>query len=494
MNKSPQSKALYILIIAMTILSHSAIALSVDTLKYGNFGKVTIYKPNTVPNSVVLFVSGDGGWNAGVVEMAQKFVQQGALVAGINIKYYFKTLNTLSSKCYYPAADFEDMSLMLQKKYKLPRYNKPILVGYSSGATLVYGILVQAPADTFKGAISLGFCPDIEINKPLCSGSGLKQHILKEGKSFYLEPSDKLTAPFIALNGTKDMICDFASTQQFIKEVNTGKLVELPKVGHGFAVVSNWIPQVNEAYKQVLAAPSYAEQKSAQNTLLQSQNLEPLSDDFPVVLIPTALKDDSKPLVFLISGDGGWTNFDHSIAETLAEKGMPVVGLDAQKYFWNEKTPGQTALEVEKAVQHYMKQWNKKTFILVGYSFGANVIPFIANKLSMNLKSILTGIYCLSPSEKADFEIHLSDMLGLAGKDESYHVPAEIKEVKQFRTVCIFGDDEDKSLRGRFEEAGAKVNTVPGNHHYNNNPGAAAAVIVKDAETKPTNKMFQIIK
>lgn len=482
MNKLSQIKIQYFLIIVLIIFNHSAHADSVDTLKYGNFGKVTIYKPNTIPNSVVLFVSGDGGWNAGVVEMTQKLVQQGALVAGINIKLYFKKLNATSSKCFYPAGDFEEMSLMLQKKYKLSRYNKPILVGYSSGATLIYGILVQAPANTFKGAISLGFCPDIEISKPLCPGSGLKQHILKAGKSFYLEPSDKLTAPFIALNGTKDMICDFASTQQFMKEVNTGKLIELPNVGHGFAVLSNWIPQFKEAYQQVLAAPSYAEQKSAQNSLLQSQNLAPLPNDLPVILLPTSLKDDTKPLVFLISGDGGWTNFDHSVAETLAEKGMPVVGLDAQKYFWNVKTPGETAQEVEKAVQHYLKQWNKKSFILVGYSFGANVVPFIANKLSPNLKALLTGIYCLSPNEKADFEIHISDMLGIGGEDESYKVTDEIKKVKQFRTVCIFGEEEDKKLRGRFEAAGAKVNTVPGNHHYNNNPAAAATVIFEDVE------------
>jgi len=478
-------KALFFLVITLTIFNHSLLALSVDTLKYGNFGKVTVYRPAAVPNSVVLLVSGDGGWNVRVVEMAQWLVLQGALVAGIDINQYFKRLNAMSSKCYYPAADFEDMSLMLQKKYKFPRYNKPILVGYSSGATLVYGILVQAPADTFKGAISLGFCPDIEISKPLCGGSGLKQHILKVGKSFYLEPSDKLTAPFIALNGSKDQICDFVTTQQFMKEVNTGQLVELPMVGHGFAVLSNWIPQFKEAYAQVLATPSFAEQKTAENELLKSQHLEPLSDDFPVVLLPTALKDDSKPMVFLISGDGGWTNFDHSIAETLADKGMPVVGLDAQKYFWNAKTPGETALEVEKAVQHYLKQWNKKSFILVGYSFGANVVPFIANKLSLNLKSMLTGIYCLSPNEKADFEIHLSDMLGMGSKDQSYKVTDEIKIGKEFRTVCIFGEDEDNTLRGHFEQVGAKVNTIPGNHHYNNHPDAAANVIVKDVENAP---------
>ncbi|HEY3369284.1 MAG TPA: AcvB/VirJ family lysyl-phosphatidylglycerol hydrolase [Prolixibacteraceae bacterium] len=482
MKLAQRIKVLVFLICLLSFGNYSTGAPSVDTLSYGLFGKMVIYKPAGDPSSVVLFVSGDGGWNMGVVEMSLRLVEQGALVAGINIVQYFKRLKDTSEKCYYPAADFEDVSLMLQKKYKLDTYNKPILVGYSSGATLVYGILAQAPAATFKGAISLGFCPDIEINKPLCSGSGLKQHVLKAGKSFYLEPSDHLTAPFIALNGTKDLVCDFAATQQFLKEVNTGQLIELPLVGHGFAVLSNWIPQFKEAYNRVMAAPSFSEQKTTQNTLLQSQNLDPLPGDLPVVLVPTALKDDSLPMVFLISGDGGWTNFDHSIAESLAEKGMPVVGLDAQKYFWNGKTPQESASEIGKAVQHYLRQWNRKQFILAGYSFGANVVPFIAGQLPGDLQEVLKGIYCLSPNEKADFEIHLMDMLGVGGKKESYKVPEEIKKAKQFKTVCIFGEEEEEVLRTRFKEAGAQIMIVPGNHHYNNNPAAAAEVILKDVE------------
>lgn len=482
MNRYQGLKGFLLSLVVFTIFSSTACSSSVDTLRYGMFGKIVIYKPTATPKSLVLFVSGDGGWNSGVVQMAGNLVVQGAMVAGINIKSYLKALNSLSSPCCYPAADFEDVSLMIQKKYKFPVYYKPILVGYSSGATLVYGILAQAPAATFKGAIALGFCPDIEMSKPLCAGSGLKQHVLKKGQSFFLEPTDKLTAPFIALNGTQDQICDFNSTSQFIHQVNMGQIIELPKVGHGFAVLSNWIPQFKQAYEKVLTAPSFSEQKTSQNTLLQSQKLVPLPVNLPVTLLPTAQRDDSKPLVFLISGDGGWTSFDHSLGESLAEKGMPVVGLDAQQYFWNLKTPEKCAAEFSQAIEHYLQQWDKKSFILVGYSFGANIIPFVGDKMTLELKEKLTGLYCLSPNEKADFEIHIMDMLGFGAKRESYDVPAQINKMRQFSTTCIFGDEEDKSLPARFKEAGALVTTIPGNHHYNNNPARAAEAIALEVE------------
>ncbi len=70
------------------------------------------------------------------------------------------------------AVSFEGFSHFVQQKYGLG-VRSPILVGYSSGATLVYATLAQAPVGTFKGALSLGFCPDLEWRMPLCRGEGL---------------------------------------------------------------------------------------------------------------------------------------------------------------------------------------------------------------------------------------------------------------------------------------------------------------------------------
>ncbi|MGY0036185.1 AcvB/VirJ family lysyl-phosphatidylglycerol hydrolase [Pedobacter sp. NJ-S-72] len=106
-----------------------------ESFRYGPFGKITIYQPVKKPTSVVLFVSGDGGWKDGVINMAQRLAEQGALVLGIDARNYKKALAKRKTDCYYPAADFEQLSLMIQKKYKFSNYTKPVLVGYSYGAT-----------------------------------------------------------------------------------------------------------------------------------------------------------------------------------------------------------------------------------------------------------------------------------------------------------------------------------------------------------------------
>ncbi|MGA8241554.1 MAG: AcvB/VirJ family lysyl-phosphatidylglycerol hydrolase, partial [Desulfobacterales bacterium] len=152
----------------------SGIRAEETTDQFGRFGKITLYHPSARPAHVVLFVSGDGGWNLGVVDMARELAALDALVVGVDITYYLKQLEKSSESCVYPAADFELLSKYVQKKLGFSQYITPVLIGYSSGATLVYAALVQAPGNTFLGAISLGFCPDLDLSKLLCRGSGLE--------------------------------------------------------------------------------------------------------------------------------------------------------------------------------------------------------------------------------------------------------------------------------------------------------------------------------
>lgn len=439
-------------------------AITIDSITYKQFGQIMLYHPKGAPTSVALLVSGDGGWNKSVLDMAKDIAGQGALVLGIDARHYGYSLSKKTGACLYPAADFEELSLFIQKKYKFTNYYKPVLIGYSYGAVLVYGILAQAPANTFKGAIALGFSPDINLKKPLCKGSGLSQHVLKPHVSYYLEKTSKLTAPFIVLNGAKDLTCPFAATAAFLKDMPMAELVKLDNVGHGFSIQNNWLPKLNAAYKKITAASSFVSQKVVSN--------------MPVTLIQSATKNNL-PMVFMISGDGGWTSFDQSLATALAANGLTVVGLDAQKYFWNSRTPNATTEDVIKVIQQYSMQTGKQKFVLAGYSFGASVVPFIASRMPETWKANLAGIVSLSPDEFADFEIHIADMLDIGGEDEQYNVIAELKKINQEHPICFFGADEDTDVRNKFIGNGIKVKTLPGSHHYNEDyTGISKAILL----------------
>ena len=105
--------------------------------------------------------------------MAQILADQDTLVVGISVPYYVAKLNAAKESCTSAAVDLELLSKYVQKTLGLPNYEPPVLVGYSSGATLAYAALVQAPPSTFKGAISMGFCPDLNLIHPFCPGHGI---------------------------------------------------------------------------------------------------------------------------------------------------------------------------------------------------------------------------------------------------------------------------------------------------------------------------------
>lgn len=471
-----------LVLVTITISLTAAATVRIDSLKYGNFGWIKLYSSDK-SNELVLFISGDGGWNAGVVSMAKNIATKNAMVAGIDIRHYFAVLHTEKNDCYYPASDFEDLSLALQKKYHFQNYIKPILVGYSSGATLVYGMLVQAPANTFKGGIALGFCPDLKTGKPLCKGSGLTYHNLPQPGNFYLEKYNSLTAPFIVLNGYADQVCNYDATKTFLAGMHNAQLILLNKVGHGFSVPGNWMPQFLTAFKEIVNAPSYSQtvqQKNYENQEIINQRTP---GDLPLTVIPSAIKSDA-PLMFMISGDGGWTSFDQSFAEQLSQRGITVIGLDAQKYFWNEKKPDQTTADLSKAIEFYLQQFGKKNFVLAGYSFGASIVPFIASRLNNDLKAKLKTVVSISPDVTADFEIHVSDMLGFRKNKEKYDVLAEEKKIAAFNPVCFFGEKENHSTTNAFKNEGIKIIMLPGNHHYDDNYSLMATKLAEDLNIK----------
>lgn len=204
---------------------------------------------------------------------------------------------------------------------------------------------------------------------------------------------------------------------------------------------------------------------SSRCNVLYPQQSGTLPSNLPLTIYPSLDKDGTKPFVFMISGDGGWTKFDNEMCENLVKNGLAVVALDAQKYFWNPRTPMEASTEIARSVQYYMQLWNKKGFLLLGFSFGASLVPFITEYFPEPIQHSLTGIYGLSPDLKADFEIHLGDMLGFGNKKDTYDVLGQMIKMKKFNPVSIFGEDEPLEVRSKFGEAGLKIITVPGNHN-----------------------------
>lgn len=211
------------------------------------------YAPSGTPNAMVLFLSGDGGWNLGVIDMARRLANEGAAVAAIDTPKLLKALDAA------PGGDCADLGGTLaafaakeRKAMNVPDGAPLILAGYSSGATAVYIAQAAMPKGAVIGSVALGFCPDMENHRPICAAGGAADLEVSKTKTSYLYSAAVTGLPgFTALQGLIDQVCTADATIAFVGKIPGASVVPLPKVGHGFGVEKNWMPQYLAAYRAI---------------------------------------------------------------------------------------------------------------------------------------------------------------------------------------------------------------------------------------------------
>jgi type IV secretory pathway VirJ component len=183
--------------------------------------------------------------------------------------------------------------------------------------------------------------------------------------------------------------------------------------------------------------------------------------------------------VFL-SGDGGWAGIDKNVAAALVARGISVAGVDSLRYFWTARTPQGLASDLDRILRYYAYHWRKKRALLVGFSQGADVLPFGVNRLSAATRRRVLLVAMLAPDERADFEFHLSSwvMNGATGVP----VHPEVQRLAVPAVLCIYGDDDAQSLCPQLQDV-SRVKSVKlaGGHHFNGDYDAVAQAVVEAA-------------
>lgn len=171
--------------------------------------------------------------------------------------------------------------------------------------------------------------------------------------------------------------------------------------------------------------------------------------------------DATKPLLIYISGDGGMNDFSKTLVQNVNAKGYPVIAFNAKTYFWTKQSPEAAAKDIAALITQNLALYKRNEVILMGYSFGADVLPFIINKMQDNVTGKIKKVVLLSPSKTTDFEVHL--FYGSSGQS----VPAEINKLTK-STLVFLGSAEKDTPEASITNKLATVVKLTGDHHYNN--------------------------
>jgi type IV secretory pathway VirJ component len=271
-------------------------------------------------------------------------------------------------------------------------------------------------------------------------------------------PSGQIGNPWIVLQGPdrasrEPQACDAGVVRNFVAQVPGATLV---------TPATEYV----DAFDTLMTRNAAASGAAAPDAL----------KDLPVVFVaahPVATPSDT--FAIMLSGDGGWAGLDKEVAAALSADGIPVVGLDSLRYFWTARTPEGLAADLGRMIDFYVRQLGKQRVLLVGYSQGADVLPFAVNRLTPAARPHVALTAVMGMSEHALFEFHMSNWIS-----DDNSGPPTLPEVDRIggNVLCIYGEDETDSLCPRLDSHKVTVVKLKGGHHFDGNYAALARTIM----------------
>ncbi len=201
-------------------------------------GQTSVYVPKTPTSDVVLFLSGDDGWQLGVVDMARRIAARHIAVVGLN--FVWMKRHQVDVACWDTAGELEEIARTAEAQIGVKPYRPPTLVGYSSGATMVYSALAQGAAGSFAAGMSLGFCPDLPSIKPACPAGDWQPTFDDAKHTAWLPTTPDIKREWYVLHGVQDIECTPADTEKFVSGIAHGHYVPIDGTGHGFGRPERW--------------------------------------------------------------------------------------------------------------------------------------------------------------------------------------------------------------------------------------------------------------
>jgi len=407
------------------------------------FGQVRYYAPpaGDAVAGLIAMISDSRGWDAGSDALARHMAGEGQAVLGIDLPSYVAVLRQDKGDCSWINADFEWLTRKVEKTLPFREFHPPAIVGLGAGAGAAYAATAEVLPNTFSAGIGLGFSPVFDIGRKLCVPAAADR-----------------TTPWLFTAAA-----DFGAP----------------------GAIRAFLAAMTQAHF-VDAKGGSAEQADAALRLLPMLAPSVPLEGLPVVEV--APKDPASaarhPVAIFYSGDGGWRDIDKQIGSYLADQGFLVVGFDCLRYFWRPKQPDEMAADLDRVIRHYEARSAGHGAILVGYSFGADVLPFIVNRMAPDTRGQVKLISLLGVSEHASFEIRLDGILGAANTNGPPTLP-ELAKVGDIPIQCVYGFDEsDTACTAKALDKIVERVEMSGGHHFNGDYHDVADAIITAAKGK----------
>lgn len=193
---------------------------------------------------------------------------------------------------------------------------------------------------------------------------------------------------------------------------------------------------------------------------LFAQKLKPTKH---LPIIESKTDADLDYYVILLTGNGGWRKLVQSITLYLNQKDVSVVAINTKKYLLSRKSPGQICCDLETLIDRYNSKWKGKKVVMMGYSMGAEVLPFAVNCMNNQYKQKINDLILIAPGLSATFKVKLRDYYWEVNEGEDIY--SELKRMNKVKTYVIC-DDTKFSICHKNLDGVVDYDFLSGGHHF----------------------------
>ena len=134
---------------------------------------------------------------------------------------------------------------------------------------------------------------------------------------------------------------------------------------------------------------------------------------------------------------------------------------------------------MDRVIRYYAHLWKRERVLMIGYSQGANVLPFAMNRMPQATRQMVAVTAMMGLSERADFEFHVSNWVG--SSDDGLPILPEVQKLEDGRPLCVYGVEEDDTLCPSLDPKQVKLVKLPGGHHFDGDYDHLARIILDTA-------------